>query len=440
MPQEKQIMIDSVLYTIHANGTATVTGCLPVFRKIELHAMAEDAIVTEIGERAFFQDHMLAEIILPQTLRSIGKEAFCGCELLHKIEFPDEITELGECCFGQCFQLREVRLSKQLTTIGEYAFKDCISLGKMEIPASCTEIAGNAFEECPSLTAFVVDDENDVYTAVDGILYTKDMSLLLRCPESRREPVSLPCGMEFAREAFDRCMFLPAIEAEAGHQRYCSIDGVLYNAEGDTLELLPQGRRKPLHLSADVVDIADIALDQSFLPVQQILEDGMVDFAWIDCCSIQPFDVDADNPAFSDVEGILYDKEQTVLIACYGDFQGVLPIPDTVTVIDCGAVSGCGKVTGAILPSELQIIDNAAFSGCVALESLDVPASVTEIGMEAFLSCFALQKLVIRGTDTTIGKDALMGCLNVKICAPRNSEAERYAAEWDVPFEPLDES
>lgn len=437
MPQEKEFMIGPVQYTLRENGTAAVTGCLPIVTKVELRSLVHGAIVTEIAEKAFCQDHLLAEVVFPNTLQKIGKEAFCGCESLRKVELPDEISELEECCFGQCFQLRDVHFPKQLRVIGEYAFKDCISLGRIEIPAGCTEIAHNAFEECPSLTEFVVDDENDVYTSVDGILYTKDMSLLLRCPESRRLPVTLACGMEFAREAFDRCMWLPAIEVEEGHQRYSSIDGVLYNAEGDTLELLPQGRRKPLHLTAEIVDISDIALDQSFMPVQQILEDGMVDFAWIDCCSLQPFEVDADNPAFSDVDGVLYDKEQTVLIACFGDFEGVLQIPDSVTVIDCGAVSGCGKVTSVILPDDLQIIDNAAFSGCVALESLDVPASVTEIGMEAFLSCFALQKLTIRGMNTTIGKDALMGCLNVSICAPVGSAAEQYAAEWDVPFEPL---
>ncbi len=422
-------------FYIREDGTAAVIHCFAMTDQIDIPPMINGALVIEVAHHAFAQAEWLRTVNFPPTIVSIGKEAFIGCASLQRIALPERLQSIGEGCFAQCFQLRQVILPSSLEQIAPYAFKDCISLQEMHIPANCTDIAATAFEECPSLVGFVVDEENMEYMAEDGILYNKNMTMLICCPESRKTPVLLRCGMDYLPEAFDRCMWLPSVETEDGHELYRSIDGVLYSAEGDKLMLVPQGRRRTVHLSAEVVDIAEVALNQSFMPVQQIMPDGSTDFGWMDCCSLQPFSVDEDNPAFCDVDGVLYDKEQTILIACYGDYEGILEIPQSVTILDCGSVLGCGNLTGVILPDELQMIESAAFSGCVSLRQIDVPASVTEIGAEAFLSCFALERCIIRGMETTIGADAFCGCLNVKIYGLRGSEAEAYAARYGIPFQ-----
>lgn len=435
MQQEKTILIGTIWYQIFADDHAEVIGCMPFVQEISLLAQAEGVPVTAISEGAFSGYMELGTVVFPDTLERIGKEAFRGCEKLRELNFPKGLKILEDSCFAQCFQLREINLPDSLEVIADFAFKDCISLRSVTLRKNCREISPTAFQECPSLERFFVTDDNEDFTSDDGILYNKDMTMLLRCPESRNTPVRLRADMDFLPDAFDRCMWLPAIYADDDHSMYCSYgNGVLYNKEGTQLVLVPQGRKEPLHLSESVTDISERALDQSFVPVMQVKGD-VIDFAWIDCCSLPRFEVSDYNPAFCDVDGILYDKEQTVLIACYGAFKGVLELPDTVTMIDCGAVSGCGSVTGVILPDTLFLIDNAAFACCTALKEIDIPSGVTAIGDEAFLSCFSLETVRISNPDTEIGTDAFLGCLNLTICAPSGSTAEEYAQTHEIAFQ-----
>lgn len=428
----------ALIYNFITGGAVEIMACLPGFAEIDIPPMIDSCPVTKIHKRAFSDNTSLVRISFPDCLEEIGEYAFRGCEKLQEIVLPDGLKIIEDSCFAQCFQLKSVRLPAKLETIGTCAFKDCVSLKGIDIPEACTEIAPDAFQECPSLAYFHVSPDNPLFASDDGILYNKDKSLLLCCPEYRHQPVFLAAGTEFAPEAFDRCMWIPAVEAAPDHESYASEDGVLYDKSMTTLLFLPQGRRKVLFLRADTVDIAEHALDQSFLPVMQTVE-GVVDFAWIDCCSLPFFDVDEDNPAFSDFCGVLYDKEQTVLIACYGGFRGELVIPDTVSVIDCGAVSGCGGVTDILLPDDLQIIDNAAFASCTALRCADIPASVTNIGEEAFLNCFALESVIIRNPAAEIGADAFTGCLSLTICGKKGSAAEQFAEEGAFVFRVLEE-
>lgn len=439
MQQEKTLSIGPVWYRMIPDSHAEVIGCLPFIKNITIPPMIEHIPVTGIAEQAFAGCSALSRITLPDSVGQIGKEAFRGCEKLRTFRFPNQLRILEESCFAQCFQLRNAVFPDTLETVGAYAFKDCISLMEVSLGKGCREIAPTAFQECPSLTAFHVPQENEFFSAEEGILYNYDKTMLLRCPETRDRAVFLDADTEFIPDAFDRCMKLPAIYADDNHPTYGSWDGVLYDKEGTTLMMLPQGRRKPLQLLECVIDISERALDQSFVPVMQVA-DNVIDFAWIDCCSLPRFEVSEYNPAFSDVDGVLYDKEQTVLIACYGAFHGTLVLPETVTMIDCGAVSGCGGVTEVILPEGLFLIDHAAFASCTALREADIPQSVTTIGDEAFLSCFSLEAVRIAGMDVEIGADAFLGCLNLTIYAPQGSTAEAYAKEHEIPFRCLEEA
>ena len=440
MEQEKTILIGVVWYQIFADGHAEAVGCIPCVNQLDLLAAVENVPVTAIADEAFSGNFFLTEVRFPDTLERIGKEAFRGCEKLRELTFPTGLKTLEDSCFAQCFQLRDISLPDSLETIADFAFKDCISLRSVTLRKNCREVSPTAFQECPSLERFFVTDDNEYFTSDDGILYNKDMTILLRCPETRNTPVRLREDMDFQPDAFDRCMWLPAVIADDDHPMYSTLDdGVLYSKDGTQLMLVPQGRKQPLHIEENVTDIAERALDQSFVPVMQV-KDDVVDFAWIDCCSLPRFEVSEYNPAFCDVEGILYDKEQTVLIACYGAFKGVLELPDTVTMIDCGAVSGCGGVTGVVLPDALFLIDNAAFACCTALKEADIPSGVTTIGDEAFLSCFSLETVRITNPDTEIGTDAFLGCLNLTIYAPNGSTAEEYANTHEIAFQPLETS
>ena len=59
-----------------------------------------------------------------------------------------------------------------MASIGDYAFYYCESLKNIKIPSSVKDIGLNAFNYCYYLN-IEVDENNEVYSSEDGVLYNK---------------------------------------------------------------------------------------------------------------------------------------------------------------------------------------------------------------------------------------------------------------------------
>ncbi|MBP3673019.1 MAG: leucine-rich repeat protein [Oscillospiraceae bacterium] len=195
--------------------------------------------VTKIGDYAFVYCSSLKTVSLPYGLVSIGERCFYGCSSLESITIPDSVTAIPDSCFRNCSKLETVHIGSGVTSIGSWVFYGCTSLtgftvsesnedykavdgvllskdGKtllayplakageysipsgvetiqsgafsyskvtsVTIPASVTTIEDETFDYCASLTQFVVDGESSSFSAVDGVLYTKDQTTLVVCP------------------------------------------------------------------------------------------------------------------------------------------------------------------------------------------------------------------------------------------------------------------
>jgi len=68
-----------------------------------------------------------------------------------------------------------------------------------------------------------------------------------------------------------------------------------------------------------------------------------------------------------------------------------ITIPDTVTVIEAWAFSGCDRLSSVKLPSELEKIEDNAFNGCISMTSINIPSSVEHIGENVFKDCDDIQ-------------------------------------------------
>jgi len=77
----------------------------------------------------------------------------------------------------------EIVFSEGITTIsGLCLYNNAKNTNTVYIPKSVESINSRAFARMSSLTEFVVDSENEVYTADDGVLYSKDMKTILQYP------------------------------------------------------------------------------------------------------------------------------------------------------------------------------------------------------------------------------------------------------------------
>lgn len=73
----------------------------------------------------------------------------------------------------------------KVTKISELAFENCKELVSISIPASVRAIGTGAFRGCEKLVAILVSNDNEVYSSVSGVLFSKDKSVLICYPMNR---------------------------------------------------------------------------------------------------------------------------------------------------------------------------------------------------------------------------------------------------------------
>lgn len=100
------------------------------------------------------------------------------------VTFAEDATiqKIGQNSFQHCTGLKEITIPNSVTNIEYEAFNDCQNLKTIHIPANTTSINQGAFSLCGNLTKFDVDDNNQQYSCVDGMLTSKDKKTLCIFP------------------------------------------------------------------------------------------------------------------------------------------------------------------------------------------------------------------------------------------------------------------
>ena len=130
------------------------------------------------------------------------------------------------------------------------------------------------------------------------------------------------------------------------------------------------------------------------------------------CGRLKNIQVSPEQPVFTVIDGVLFNKEEKSLI-CYP----------------------AGKQEEAYeVPQGIQQIKSEAFYGCSALTSIELPDSVTSIGEYAFYDCSALTSIELPDGVTSIGDQAFWGCNNLTMTVQRDSYAAQYAKDNNLKY------
>lgn len=205
--------------------------------------------VTAIGDSAFFSCRSLTSVKMPNTITSIGDYAFYDCSSLDSVDLSSGLTYIGECAFKDCKSLKTVVIPINVTVIKVNTFENCASLNSVVIPRSIESIEAEAFFNCAALTSvqipskvksigvsvfdgctaltdIKVSQNNEWYSDIDGVLYNKDKSELVRCPQGKSYKYGLEMDKKVSyihNNAFAYCTQISKIEIP---------DGVTFIGEG----------------------------------------------------------------------------------------------------------------------------------------------------------------------------------------------------------------
>ena len=294
-------------------------------------------------------------------------------------------------------------LPEGITTIGGYAFYNC-GLIAVTVPASVTVIGDYAFTDHSYATFRVTEGSYaEQYAQENGIPYTYDMDFTVfqgGCwLYTLADGVATICGYERFHEYDDD-----------GNNITVPID----LAFPDQLDGYPVAPVKYLPLRWFSVN----RLDSVIIPasVTEITGTPFPDAYSPHNSDIARFIVAPGNPTYEAVNGVLFDRQRSALIAFPGGTEdnctfpeGSYAIPDGVTAIGDGAFYRCCDLTSVTIPDSVVSIGNGTFSGC-GLTSVTIPNGVTHIGDEAFSWCGSLTSVTLSEGVTHIGDGAFSSC------------------------------
>jgi PKD repeat protein len=381
--------------------------------------------VTTIGDWAFYNCSSLTSVTIGDSVTTIGDWAFSHCSSLTSVTIGDSVTTIGDDAFYNCSSLTSVTIGDSVTTIGDWAFAYCNSLTSVTIGDSVTTIGDGAFSGCSSLTSILVSSENTTYASVDGVLFNKDRTGLLKYPEGKSGAYVVPDSVTTIGDyAFYACSSLTSVTigdsvTTIGDNAFSGCSSLTSVTIGDSVTTIGDyafyGCRSltSVTIGDSVTTIGDWAFAYCNSLTSVTIGDSVTTIgydAFYGCSSLTSILVSSENTTYASVDGVLFNKDRTQLLQCPQGKSGAYVVPDSVTTIGDGAFAGCASLTSVTIGDSVTTIGNSAFAGCASLTSVTIGDSVTTIGDNAFSYCSSLTSVTIGDSVTTIGDSAFYNC------------------------------
>ena len=325
--------------------------------------------VQKIGS-SFNECYSLTTVRLPESLRIIGNYAFDASNRLANVNIPAGVTVIGDCAFWECSSLTSITIPSSVTTIGSYAFYSCTGLTSITISSGVTSIGNGVF-----INTAWFNNQPDGLVYVNKILYTYKgrMSANTVLNNIRADTIAIADSAFYYNNNLTD-IIIPSSVTIIGNSAFS-------NCTGLTSIMIP----------ASVTSIGN--------------------YAFSNCSRLTSINVDTQNRVYSSVDGVLFNKNRTVLVIYPAAKQDRnYNIPSGVTSVGDYAFRGCSGLTGITIPSSVTSVGNYAFYGCTGLTSVTIPSGVISIGYSAFYGCIGLTSVTIPSSVTAIGNSAFSNC------------------------------
>ena len=312
-----------------------------------------------------------------------------------------DVTNISSYAFNRCSKLREIMVGDNVQKISEGAFS-LSGLSKIHIGKQVQKIETTWLVpfEGTKLEEVTIDPENRFYTVKDGVLFTADMSELVRYPsQDTRTEYTIPDSVtKISQYAFEsvrnvKNMMIPSGVEEIGAAAFEAATA-LYPVQD-----LRNVQRLGAMAFADVKNLRMILLGENlqiymgkaYQNTNQIIIRSGIESLYLPGGTKTSYEV---LNGCTGVKSVIFGKGMT---------------------LHRGDGAYCKELENIVLPEDLTEIPENFAKGCTSLKSIYIPETVTKIGENAFQD------------DTVV------------LYGKKDSVAESYAKEAGLTFQDIDE-
>ena len=374
-------------YAILKNGKTAILEYLGNEKNIDLRTLNIGEITT-IGGYAFYGKN-LESIILPESLTQIQRYAFAENTALAGITIPANVKYIAKYAFHNTGIMNLTFMGSNVSVIEQYAFAYTRKLASVTLPAGIVKLGTYVFYR----------------SGIESVAFAAGTTLT-EIPEgafsgTKLAEVTIPDSVTLVNHnAFRDCTALCRLTLGAG-ENLRLMSNVFYNTS-----------LAAVHIPANVEYIGE--------------------YCFVGLRSLSAFTVDAANPYYTALGGLLYSKDERKIIAAPAGITGTLYVPKSTEVIGFGAFEN-SLADSIVFDSASNILSFGyrAFYGAKNLREITVPATVVAIDYYAFAQCSNLETVKFEEGSRLAGiyEGAFFGCGKLKniILADNIVEISDYA-------------
>jgi hypothetical protein len=231
--------------------------------------------ITSIEESAFSFCSGLTDIKLPERLASIGVGAFAYCTKLKDIKLPVSLTSIEPSAFNYCTGLTNIKIPENLTSIGSGVFEGCTELAQVNVdennPVFCS-VDGVMFDKTMNTLICFPEGKKGVYSIPEGII-SIGSGVFNNC---KLTGISFPQSLFSFWISWFTCEQLTDITVNEHHLNYFSIDGVLFDKKKSELIKYPKNKDKTDYTVPDgIISISSRAFENCKHMVNIVLPENL---------------------------------------------------------------------------------------------------------------------------------------------------------------------
>ncbi len=323
-----------------------------------------------------------------------------------KVIISDGITSIGDYAFADFIALKEAKIPNTVKRLGMHSFSGS-ALSELNIPASVEVIDDMPFVNCDYMTRYNVAEENQNFCSVDGVLFSKDKSVLIAYPLAKveedltytiPETVTEVKGYAFSRANLIACVNFGSNVKSIGDECFFNCASLTTVNFNDSLEFIGGGAFQHCNL------IETVSLPDSITKIRPL---AFFDTGYYNNLENWENDLLYSGKCLISGEYCIMDEEWEVEEERF--VEGAVEIKEGTTVIAGNAFSWFNwdsAITSVSFPTSLKYINEYAFSSCEGLTEIKLKSNVEWIDDGAFSYCKNLANVILGDNIKAIGLDA----------------------------------